>query len=295
MAKKMENAALVVLSGGQDSTTCLYEAKKHQRQGKFRRLHAITFDYGQRHRLEIDAAAWVGFLSGLLPVELDEKNRYLSVRSRMERYLGIDEEHEDTRIPVPIEAWDTHETLKVGRILTATSPLLDISSNVGQYNSPAEMPGGVEPTFVPMRNMLFAVIAANRAVRLGASSIYLGVCEEDYGGYPDCRSRFINSLLHTIHESLDSDFGKQLRIATPLMSRSKRQTVELAMENGAYPILSRTHTCYRGEFPPCGRCHACIIRARGFDECCVSDPLIVRAIEEGGLPSNYPKTGLVVQ
>ena len=140
--------AIVVLSGGQDSTTCLYWALSVGFD-----VHAITFDYGQRHAIEIEAA------------------------KRVARRAKV----------------TSHEIITLGPILKGTSPLVS-GAPLAQYESHAVLPGGLEKTFVPMRNQLFLTIAANRAYVLGTNRLVTGVCEEDFGGYPDCRRTFIDAL-----------------------------------------------------------------------------------------------------
>lgn len=244
----MKNA-LVVLSGGQDSTVCALYAKQN-----YDSVHAITFNYGQKHSREIESAKKVAELVGVAS-------------------------HEIVTFPAGI--------------LRGTSPLVNADSKLGQYNRLADLPGGIEPTFVPSRNILFLTVASNRAAILEAD-ILTGVCEADFGGYPDCRSAFITVMEEALNEGIYGGESR-LRIVTPLMFLTKADTVNLGAsfgEEGAL-ALSYSHTCYAGQYPPCGKCHACLIRARGFAEAGVPDPLIMRAIAEGLLPDTYPLSGLV--
>lgn len=234
-------AVLVVLSGGQDSTTCLAWAKKEKSADAT--LKALTVSYGQRHSAEIDAASTVAFHAN-----------------------------------VP------HEVLMLPReTLHGTSPLVSSAHQVERYGSANDLPGGLEKTFVPMRNMLFLTLAANRAVELalqtGARSvdIVLGVSQEDYGGYPDCREEFIGAAELAISEALSAPELVRITLVTPLLHLTKRQTVQLAVALPyAMHMLQFSHTCYEGSVPPCGHCHACLLRAKGFAEAGVPDPLIER-------------------
>lgn len=224
------NTALVVLSGGQDSTTVLSIANE-----LFENVHAITFNYGQKHAIEIERAIDIA------------------------KALGV----------------KSHEVIDLGAgILKGSSPL--ISSNpVGEYESDLELPGGVEPTFVPARNILFLAIAANRAAVLNCRDIFIGVCQEDYGGYHDCRSDFINLMNAAIGQGVSGDL-ESFKIHTPLMNLSKAESVLLAKKSLGDrfdEVMSLTHTCYKGEFGGCGRCHACILRDRGFKQAGIADPL----------------------
>jgi 7-cyano-7-deazaguanine synthase len=162
----------------------------------------------------------------------------------------------------------------LGPVFAGLSPLTDKSREVGRYASADLLPGGLEDTFVPCRNMMFLTLAANRAYVLGASAIIIGVSQEDYGGYPDCRESFLTAAQAALNLGLD----RKLEIIAPLVHRTKRDTVELATElDGALEALGYSHTCYAGEFPPCGHCHACLLRQRGFTAAGIRDPLVVRA------------------
>jgi 7-cyano-7-deazaguanine synthase len=200
-------------------------------------------------------------------------------RDRFERVVALSI-HYGQRHAVEVEAARTiaaaagveHEVLEVGRILRGTSPLVS-DAPVGQYASANDLPGGVEPTFVPARNALFLVLAANVATVLGSRDLVTGVCEADFGGYPDCRRDFIDAMERTLGLGIDGD-AEAFRVHTPLMYLTKADTVRLAQAlPGCMEALADSHTCYRGERPPCGKCHACIIRARGFDEVGVVDPI----------------------
>lgn len=240
--------ALVVLSGGQDSTTCLFWAIKEY---GVENVHAITFDYGQRHRIEIQAACKVAQLAGVA---------------------------------------DRHEILPIGPILVSTSPLVS-GNELEQYADHQSLPGGLEKTFVPMRNTLFLTLAANRAYHERAFNIVTGVCEEDYGGYPDCRERFIEVLNVAFNESINEseqeayvDSGP-FKIHTPLMNLTKAATCHLAKSlEGCWHALAYSHTSYDGAYPPTGHDHATLLRAKGFEEANLPDPLILRAYSEGLMP-----------
>jgi 7-cyano-7-deazaguanine synthase len=216
--------ALVVLSGGQDSTTCLYWAiDRFGRQD----VSSVTFDYGQRHRIELDCAR------------------------RIAKRAGIP----NTCLPI-----DTFAALG-GDALTDTA--IAVSDTTG---SDSELP----VTFVAGRNLIFLTFAAAYAYRHDIGNLVTGVAQTDYSGYPDCREATITALQRAISLGMD----RELKIHTPLMHRSKKETVELAVQLGALDVMALTHTCYNGEQPPCGRCAACELRARGFAEAGVSDPLL---------------------
>jgi 7-cyano-7-deazaguanine synthase len=251
--KMYQPKALVVLSGGQDSTTCLFWAIREF--GGAQNVRAVTFDYGQRHDIEINAASMIAALGGLR------------------------DEH--------------HETAIVGPILRGTSPLTDPTQPLEQYESYEQMDrvigNRVEKTFVPMRNALFLTLAANRAVVQGCTTIVTGVCQQDNANYPDCREVFIEAQEHMTNLALGNSghivnkTGQGwIYIRTPLMDMTKAQSINLALSiPGAYSALAYSHTAYDGSFPPTGRDHATMLRAQGFLEAGVPDPLILRCWKTG--------------
>jgi 7-cyano-7-deazaguanine synthase len=218
------SAALVVLSGGQDSTTCLAWAKNRHAV-----IDAITFDYGQRHRVELDCAVEVAKRAGV------RHHRTLTVDSLQQ--LG-------------------------GNTLCG-----DSAAHLGAAGQ-----GGLPNTFVPGRNLLFMTLAAAWAWQLGTTDLVTGVCQTDYSGYPDCRADTMAALQQALRLGLELE----VTIHTPLMHISKADSVRLAQAEGGLELLAWTHTCYAGQVPPCGVCPACQLRAKGFAEAGVDDPLLTR-------------------
>ena len=230
----MNDKALVILSGGQDSTTCLYWAL--ERFGR-EAVTSVTFDYGQRHRIEIECAADVARLAGV------------------------------SNAVLPI---DTFAALG-GNALT--DPEVAVPAATGTRD---ELPAAIAAqdelpaTFVPGRNLVFLTFAAAYAWPRGIGHLVTGTAQTDYSGYPDCRRETIDAL----EKALSLGLGRRIAIHTPLMHLTKKETVELADRLGAMPALALTHTCYNGERPPCGTCAACQLRAKGFAEAGIADPLI---------------------
>ncbi|MBP6744899.1 7-cyano-7-deazaguanine synthase QueC [bacterium] len=217
--------ALVVFSGGQDSTTCLYWAKQ-----RFDSVRALTFDYGQRHGLELVSARTIAQMAGV-----------------------------------------EQEVIELGKIFAGLSPLTDLSKPVEAYDGVESLPQGIASTFVPGRNILFLSVAANRAYVLGCDTVVIGVAEQDFGGYPDCRLDFIEKMQAALASGLDAP----LTIAAPLMNLTKKDTVVLAQSlPGCLEALAYSTTCYNGVCPPCGHCNSCLLRAKGFEQAGISDPLL---------------------
>ncbi len=235
-------SCLVIFSGGQDSTTALYWAREH-----FHNVHAVTFNYNQKHAREIDAACIIAKMAGIM----------------------------------------SHEVVNIGPILKGRSPLTNPDEQLETYSNADEMESiigdRVELTFVPMRNALFLTLAANRAIVMGIANLVTGVCQEDNANYPDCRRTFIDRTEDYIEHALGLDKeGQNFPIHTPLMYKSKAETVMLALSlPGCMDALAYSHTAYSGEFPPVTQDHATVLRAKGFADAGVPDPLIVRAWREG--------------
>tara|TARA_R110000824_G_scaffold268659_1_gene457292 strand:+ start:748 stop:1455 length:708 start_codon:yes stop_codon:yes gene_type:complete len=228
----MMGKALVVLSGGQDSTTCLFWAKAH-----YDYVETITFDYRQRHRREIQAAMDVSAMAGC-----------------------------------------RHELINVPECLNSASPLTSDNA-LETYGSAEDMDqiigGRRELTFIPMRNALFLTIAANRAEQKGIDTIITGVCQMDNANYDDCRKTFLIATEQYINTALGHDHrGTQwITIEAPLLYKTKAESIHMAQTLGAMKALGKSHTCYAGESPPCGICHACVLRASGFEEAGIDDPI----------------------
>lgn len=228
--------ALVVLSGGQDSTTCLYWALR-----EFGKVETVTFHYGQKHAREVEAAAKIASMAG-----------------------------------VP------NRLVKLGAIMEGKSPLTNRTEELEQYPDFQTMErrigSRIELTFVPMRNALFLTLAANIAAARDIPVIVTGVCQADGTNYPDCRREFVDAMEDMIEKALET----RITIATPLMYLSKAQTIELATGlPGCMDALAYSHTSYDGAYPPTGKDHATVLRAHGFEEAGLPDPLVVRAWREG--------------
>ena len=125
-------------------------------------------------------------------------------------------------------------------------------------------------TFVPGRNLIFLTFAAAFAYQRGIKHLVTGVAQTDYSGYPDCREETIKALQEAISLGMEAEF----EIHIPLMHLSKKKTVLLAKKVGGLAAMADTHTCYEGSRPPCGTCPACELRAKGFDDAGIADPLL---------------------
>lgn len=225
----MHTTALVLFSGGQDSTTCLAHALT-----RYQRVETIGFDYGQRHRVELDAR---------LVVLRELRARFPAWGAR----LG-----EDHMLDVPV----------IGRIS---------EGSLTREMAFALESNGLPNSFVPGRNLLFLTLAAAVAYRRGLQVLVTGVCETDFSGYPDCRDDTMKALQLALSLGMDRRFLLETplmwidKAATWALAESLggRALVEL--------VLEHTHTCYLGDRSQrhawgygCGSCPACDLRSRGF-------------------------------
>ena len=125
-------------------------------------------------------------------------------------------------------------------------------------------------SYVPFRNANILAIATSWAEVLGATAIYVGAVEEDSSGYPDCRRSFFDAFENTIDTGTKPD--THIKIITPLITLSKKEIVEKGIVLEA--PLHLTWSCYQNEDISCGECDSCALRARGFDEARIRDPIL---------------------
>jgi 7-cyano-7-deazaguanine synthase len=223
--------ALVLFSGGQDSTTCLAYALE-----RYERVEMVGFNYGQRHA-----------------VELECRQRVLAA------------------IPKRFPAWS--ERLGADHMIDLSTfgaiGETALTSEAKIVMTDSDLPS----TFVPGRNLAFFVYAAAVGHRRGLNVLVGGMCETDYSGYPDCRHETLQALQSAIRLGTEIPFS----IETPLMWLSKAESWALADELGGKTLIDlireETHTCYLGDHVTkhawgygCGRCPACKLRAKGYEE-----------------------------
>jgi 7-cyano-7-deazaguanine synthase len=199
--------------------------------------YALSFDYSQRHRVELDAAA------------------------RVARAVGAVE----------------HRVVKVDLSALGGSALThDIE--VPKDRPDAAIGAGVPATYVPARNTVFLAIALGWAEILGARDLFVGVNALDYSGYPDCRPEFLEAFerLASVATAAGVEHGAKFSIHAPLLKMKK---AEIVLRGLALRVeFGLTHTCYdpvvtEGAVLACGRCDACRLRVKGFQEAGIEDPL----------------------
>lgn len=218
--------AVVLLSGGLDSYTAGAIARA---QGYD--LYALSIVYGQRHRVELEAARRVASALGV--------RRHIELSLDLSAFGG-------------------------------SSLLGDGDVPKGRDVDAAEIPS----TYVPARNTVFLSLALAWAESLGASDIVIGVNALDYSGYPDCRPDFIRAFERLASVATRAGVeGGRLTVHAPLIEMSKADIIRRGTELGLDYGL--THSCYDPDAAghPCGRCDSCVLRARGFAEAGVPDPV----------------------
>ncbi len=222
--------AVCLLSGGLDSATCLAVALRDGFE-----TYALSFDYGQRHRIELSAA------------------------ERVASALGA----------------AGHKTVKIDLRTFGHSALTDDIA-VPKDRSEAEMGGSIPITYVPARNTVFLSLALAWAEVLGSTDIFIGVNALDYSGYPDCRPEFIEAFerMASLATRAGVEGEARLTIHAPLMHFTKADIVKLGQELKL--DFGLTHSCYDPEASgtPCGKCDSCILRAKGFAEAGLPDPVL---------------------
>ncbi|WP_428898146.1 queuosine biosynthesis protein QueC [Parelusimicrobium proximum] len=210
--------AVVLFSGGLDSTVCLYWALNEGYE-----CYPMHISYGQKHTKEIEAARAIAAGLGLKIEEVTLNLSWLSTSS----LVGGDD------IP-------EHELKDIGG-------------------------GKIPSTYVPGRNLIFTSLAASYADAMDCSAIVLGPNAVDYSGYPDCREEFYKPLGEAVNQGTAvGTQGGGIKILTPIIKMSKADIVRLGRKLGV--PLNKTWSCYSGGDEPCGKCDACKLRAKGFED-----------------------------
>lgn len=224
---------VVLLSGGQDSATCLRLAALTA--GHAEHVTAVSFSYGQRHHEELQAAS-------LIAREMQVRHVVLGVEA-----LG-----------------QLGGSALLGEEVIAPEVL-------GKPN-PAQT-DSLPNTWVPHRNSVFLSLAAAVASRVAARYLWIGCSQVDFSGYPDCREGFLERKQSEINASESSPDSLDRQIVAPLLFLSKADTFDLANQTAILPlIIAHTRTCYNGDTRKnawglgCGLCAACVLRRNGWLE-----------------------------
>lgn len=222
--------ALVLFSGGQDSATCLAWALD-----RFDHVETIGFDYGQRHRIELDCR-------DTLRAEITAQ--FPQWRGK----LGPD------------------HLLDLSVVGTISDTALTSDAAI-QFSDT-----GLPNTFVPGRNILMFTVAAALAYRRGARHLVGGMCETDYSGYPDCRDDTIKALQVALGLGMDKRFVLHTPLMWLDKAATWELAEDLGGVDLVELIRRESHSCYLGDrdhLHPwgfgCGTCPACQLRAKGWE------------------------------
>lgn len=231
--------AVVLLSGGIDSSTTLALAK-HQGY----EAYALSFDYSQRHKIELEAAKKVAQSLGV--------KEHLIIKFDL-REIGGSALTSDIEVP--------------------KSPEHSVSPQTA-----------IPVTYVPARNTIFLSFAIAWAEVLEAPYIFIGANAVDYSGYPDCRPEYLQAFENLANLATKASVLGRIHftIKAPLLYMSKAEIIRLGTSLGL--DYSLTWSCYdpqegEGRFYPCRTCDSCLFREKGFKEAGIEDPLKYASFE----------------
>jgi 7-cyano-7-deazaguanine synthase len=220
----MLKKAVVLFSGGLDSTTCVAIAQSQQFQ-----VYALSIDFGQKHKIEVEAA------------------------KKIAKTLSITEHR---IIAIPLNEF-------------GGSSQTDEKMSIPDYTGSTDIPS----TYVPARNTIFLSVALGYAEVIGAQDIFIGVNQQDYSGYPDCREEYLRAFETLANLATKKGIeGKYFHIHAPLLHMNKAKIIETGLRLSV--DYSQTISCYRVDSKgrACGTCDSCTYRKKGFEEAHVSDP-----------------------
>jgi 7-cyano-7-deazaguanine synthase len=231
---KSQNA-VVLLSGGLDSVTCLYWAK-----ARYASVTAVSFNYGQRHNSELVAAKNIAETAAVNHRIIDIDIAQLGGSSLTDHSMMVPDGDAE-KFP---------------------------NKNRDEIDNDA-----IPNTYVPARNTIFLSYALAVAEVTDANHIVIGVSSVDYSGYPDCRPEYIAAFEHMANLATKAGVtGHHLSIQTPLQQLSKAKTIELGLSLGV--DYGQTISCYQADANglACGVCDSCTLRRQGFAQAGIADP-----------------------
>lgn len=223
--------ALVLLSGGQDSATCLLWALEN-----FDSVETIGFDYGQRHKIELE-------------IRQEFLNRLPNIKTFYKDKLKQD------------KIFKTDIFQQIGETsLTADTEIII-------------MDNGLPSTFVPARNLLFFTIAGGYGWRRGIKHFVGGMCETDFSGYPDCRDNTLKALQIALSGGLDMNCVIHTPLMWLNKAQTWHMIYNIGGQKAVDLCVDYTHSCYKGIRETkylwgygCNDCPACYLRQNGYNE-----------------------------
>jgi len=229
VTEQLTDTALVLFSGGQDSTVCLAWALE-----RFARVETIGFDYGQRHRIELDMRPRL-------------RERMVAIKPEWQARLGDDHIVKLDALAAMSDSALTRETV------------IEMADN------------GLPTTFVPGRNLIFFCFAGALAYRRGARHIVAGMCETDYSGYPDCRDVTVKAMQQALGLGMDRSIAIDTPLMWIDKAATFAMAEDIGGQALLDLVVEDTHSCYLGDRTQrydwgygCGACPACDLRSAGY-------------------------------
>ena len=226
-----QSKAIVLFSGGQDSSICLISALE-----RFEIVETIGFDYGQRHRIELEQRVAV-------------RDALADLKPKYAERLGADQ-----LVPVPSLS-----------ALGETAMTAEIEIETGK--------SGLPTTFVPGRNLVFLALAGALAWRRGANVLVGGMCETDFSGYPDCRRNTLDAQETALSLGLDIPIMIDTPLMYVDKAATWQMADEWGGDPLVELVVEHSHTCYKGDRSKrhdwgygCGECPACELRQAGWEK-----------------------------
>lgn len=225
-----QRRALVLFSGGQDSSTCLAWALE-----RYAHVETVAFDYGQRHRIELDARLKV----------------LQAMREQFPQWAArLGEDH----------LLDLSFLAQLGDTALTSERAIEMQAN------------GLPNTFVPGRNLLFLTVAAALGYRRQLDVLVGGMCETDFSGYPDCRDDTIKAQQVALGLGLGSRVTIETPLMWIDKAETWDLARQLGGQALIEIIVEHSHTCYLGQRGErhdwghgCGECPACALRKAGWE------------------------------
>lgn len=229
--KKNNSSAIILISGGQDSATCLAWALK-----KFKKVYGITFDYGQRHKIELNSAKKIAQICKI-PLKIYKTDIFKRFTRSALTNKGIKIKISKNKLPTTFVPGRNHIFLSIAAIYAKQLSITNIIAGVCQTDYSG---------YPDCRNEFIKSLEKTINLAFGENQ--------------------------TFKTETQTNFAR-IKIHTPLMWLTKSETVKLMQQLGQIKLLKYSHTCYKGECPACGKCPACKLRLKGFKEAGIKDPL----------------------
>lgn len=258
-----EKNAVLLLSGGMDSTTVLALLRQQGRS-----VHALSFDYGQRHAVELSYARDVAQHYQVAEHIIYPLDLRVFGHSALTADIPVPKQRQTARSSPTTMGQDRDKNRGKGRDKGR-------DMDIGQGRDKGR-DMDIPITYVPARNMIFLSLALAYAETREIRDIFIGVNHIDYSGYPDCRPEFLDAWQKSANlatrRGVHNDSTPAFQVQAPLLDMSKVDILRLGMELGV--DYARTISCYdpMADGTVCGECDACVLRQKAFARVKIADP-----------------------